>query len=176
MCSELTPCAPIPDSRIAQFMQPCLEPSALRLLISVQIVLLLLGTHSIPCQSKVEPINKLDYLLNINFSIQTFLHSPESPQNKLSKRIRPWSFCNWTVAGKFSHSNWSSEMFEIPIRIWGKQIYALLSHWNWLHWADRTARHGRSSSRSRCKLSVRLDSETIQNKCSFQTNCWDMQF
>ena len=25
MCSELTPRAPIPDSRIAQFMQPCLE-------------------------------------------------------------------------------------------------------------------------------------------------------
>ena len=24
MCSELTPRAPIPDSRIAQFMQPCL--------------------------------------------------------------------------------------------------------------------------------------------------------
>ena len=24
-CSELAPCAPIPDSRIAQFMQPCLR-------------------------------------------------------------------------------------------------------------------------------------------------------
>ena len=26
MCSELTPRAPIPDSRIAQFMQPCVQP------------------------------------------------------------------------------------------------------------------------------------------------------
>ena len=26
MCSELTPHAPIPDSRIAQFMQPCVWP------------------------------------------------------------------------------------------------------------------------------------------------------
>ena len=82
--------------------------------------------------------------------------------NYLKEQLQlPWSFCNWTNAGKFGRPNWSSEMFEIPIRIWGKQIYALLPHWNWLHWADRSARHGRSSSRSGCKLSVRLDSETI---------------
>ena len=150
MCSELTPLAPIPDSRIAQFMQPCLEPSALRLLISVQIVLLLLGTQSLPCQSKVEPINKLNYCLTISvFPPKRFCIRQNLPKtNYLKEQLQwPWSFCNWTVAGKFSHSNWSSEMFEIPIRIWGKQIYALLPHWNWLHWADRSARHGRSSSR-----------------------------